>query len=733
MSPTVQAPLLLIATTDDATFGVALHACERIGWRVLHASDEAHLHELAVSERPSLVLLGLGDDSTRARSCRALVERLREAPAPIFVLMRQISEGLIASAYDAGATEVIGLPIRWPLLIPRLQRMFAHAGEAGDPPREPSTPSAVVSADEAGPDPADLREELERHRRTLRNVQRIARLGTWIYDYRSGEMEWSDQTFQLLGLPTGEIATFESLSLCLHPADRERVVEGFLSTNALGQPLVLVCRVVLPSGGVRHVQLRGERPESGESVMQGTIQDVTQQQRSQEKIRRLAHVDGLTGLANRRRFMEQLERARERAWRSGGAMALLYLDLDQFKRINDTLGHSAGDEVLRTVAEVLFDNVRPTDLIARPSDGEDPEISRLGGDEFAILLTEISSRDDARRVAERILVALPKPIQVEGHAISSTGSIGIAVYPDDGDDVETLLKHADRALYHAKEEGRNNYEFFSEALNAGALKRLTMESRLRNAIETQTLRLFYQPRFDVVTERVVAAEALMRWTDSELGSVSPREFIVTAEETGLIIPLGAWALGEACRQSMRWAGAGLRQVPISVNVSTAQFRRDDLVGTVADALAKSGLSPTLLELEITESLMLQDDDDAATALRELRAMGIRVALDDFGTGYSSLSYLARYPLDALKLDRSLVRDVANDPHARDIAAAMISMAHLLGLDVVAEGVDQREQLDFLKEQRCNEVQGWLLAEALPPADFARFLTVEAKEAAEAKA
>jgi diguanylate cyclase (GGDEF)-like protein len=454
--------------------------------------------------------------------------------------------------------------------------------------------------------------------------------------------------------------------------------------------------------------------------MPGTLQDVTEQQRSQEKIRQLAHFDGLTGLANRRRFMEQLQKASERSRHGDHKMALLYMDLDQFKRVNDTLGHSAGDELLRSVSQTLFDKVRVTDLVGRPSISEDPEISRLGGDEFAILLTKIRDRDDALLVAERILEALPTPVNVEGHEISTTGSIGIAIHPDDGEDVETLLKHADRALYHAKENGRNNFKFFTESLNSGAMKRLTMESRLRNAIENDQLRLHYQPRFDPTSDRLVAAEALMRWRDAELGQVSPREFIGIAEDTGLIEQMGAWALNEACSQSMRWQAAGQRPIPISVNVSTAQFRREGLIATLAEALETTGLDPSLLEIEITESLMLQDDEGTARLLREVRAMGIRVALDDFGTGYSSLSYLARYPLDLLKLDRSLVRDLSSDPHAQGIATAVISMAHVLGLRVVAEGVDQQGHLDFLKAQGCDEVQGFLLAKALEPDELVRF-------------
>jgi diguanylate cyclase (GGDEF)-like protein len=745
MAVPCDSPTLLLATEDGPLLEEARHAFERIGWRVAHVRDEPALWAQWERNRPSLVILALGEESQRPQLCGEALTRFAEVPAPVIVATRQLSDALIRSAYDAGAADVIGMPVRWQTLLPRIERLTSPqpaSDESGGEPAEESARAPVEPLAEVAPAPdppaaeasevrpsaeldfEELRTELERSRVELENVQRIAGLGTWTYDFRSGHMRWSNQTYKILGLPSDDIATFESLSMCLHPRDREAVVDAFMSATAGGMPLNLICRVVLPSGGVRHIQIRGAQPSDGSSVMPGTLQDVTEQQRSQDKIRQLAHYDGLTGLSNRRRFMEQLKKAGQRSAKSEHKMALLYMDLDQFKRVNDTLGHSAGDELLCSVAQTLFDKVRVTDVVGRPGTSEDPEISRIGGDEFAILLTEVGERDDAQRVAERILKALPTPILVDGHEISTTGSIGIAIHPDDGEDMETLLKHADRALYHAKESGRNTYKFFTESLNSGAMKRLTMESRLRSAIENGGLKLRYQPRFELENLLVVGVEALARWHDEELGQVSPKDFIVVAEETGLIEPLGFWALVEACSQSVRWQRAGMKPVPVSVNVSTAQFRRDELITNLAHALETTGLDPTLLEIEITESLMLQDDEKTATTLREIRAMGIRVALDDFGTGYSSLSYLARYPLDLLKLDRSLVRDLSSDPHAQGIATAVISMAHVLGLRVVAEGVDQQGILDFLKQQGCDEVQGFLLSEALEPSKIAQFLELE---------
>jgi diguanylate cyclase (GGDEF)-like protein len=688
----------VIGATDSPTREQASAAFAGAGWEPHAVGSAAELREACERIRPTLVLLAFHDMADDGFSlCREIAERF-----PVVVAAWQQRDGAVDAAYAAGAIDVVGVPVRWPLLVPRLGRLR---------------------------DAVEARKDLERSHATLQTTQRIARIGSWVLDLESGRMDWSEQMYELLALPVGSHTGFEAFSLCIHPKDREAVVGALREAVNTRATLSVLHRVILSNGSVRHVHMRGEMADDERSVMRGTLQDVTEQRRAQAKIDRLAHYDGLTGLSNRRRFMNQLERSRERCATAGEKMALLYMDLDQFKRINDTLGHSAGDALLRSIADRLFEKVRVTDVVSRPSEGgEESEISRLGGDEFAVLLTQISSREDARLVARRILTAMPTPISVDGHEISTTVSIGIAIYPDDGEDVETLVKHADRALYHAKEKGRNNFQFFSEALNAGAMKRLTLESRLRSAIESEALYLNYQPRVDIPSGRITGVEALLRWNDPELGRVTPKEFIPIAEETGLIVPLGAWVIREACRQGVAWRGAGTEPPRVSVNVSTQQFRREDLIATVARALEETGFDPGLLELEITESLMLRDDEATATLLRELRAMGMRIALDDFGTGYSSLSYLARYPLDVLKLDRSLVRDLTADPHARGIATAVISMAHVLDLRVVAEGVDQQEQLSFLREQGCDELQGFLFAGALEPEEIAERLAADGDDA-----
>jgi diguanylate cyclase (GGDEF)-like protein/PAS domain S-box-containing protein len=657
------------------------------------ASTWDHVVEATEQGAPDLILLAFSEPLPAIAS--RVVEIRRHCTAPILIATDETDPTAIAALYETPAVDVVPTRVPAPILVNRVDQLLRAIRWEND-----------------------LRESCE----SLDRLQRIANVGSWSLDAGSEEMHWSEQMHQILGFDDSVAKTdFEGFSLCVHPEDRESIhmlIEDVLQEKRdFSAPL----RVVLSSGAVRHVQMRGEISPDVETRAQGTIQDITEQRRAQERIRFLAQYDSLTGLANRGRFMEQLEKSMQSACREGHPMALLYMDLDQFKRINDTLGHTTGDELLQGVAQTLFDQVRSTDVIGRPSGDFDSEISRLGGDEFAILLTAMSSTDDAGLVAGRILEALPTPIVVDHHSISTTASIGIAIYPADGEDVETLVKHADRAMYHAKDRGRNNFQFFHESMNAGAMRRLTLESRLHSALDAGETRMVYQPRIDLASGAVIGVEALMRWNHPELGAVSPKEFIPIAEESGLITELGQWALEQACERCVAWGKEGLAGLDVSVNVSTRQFGPQNLIGRVADALRNSGLDPNRLELEITENVLLRDDEATARVLRDLRAMGVRIALDDFGTGYSSLSYLARFPLDTLKLDRSLVRDLTTSPSARGVATAVISMAHALDLRVVGEGVDEAEQARFLTEHGCDEIQGFLIAGPMEPNVLAAFV------------
>ncbi len=435
---------------------------------------------------------------------------------------------------------------------------------------------------------------------------------------------------------------------------------------------------------------------------------------AQTQLGRLANYDGLTGLANRRRFADRLEAQLARARTNDSALALLTIDIDRFSRINDTLGNAAGDQVIQTIADRIRDHVRTTDAVSRVSR---LAVSRLGGDSFAVMLPSIETEQDAGIVARRLLQAFAEPISVGQQQVSTTASIGIALFPRDAEDAGTLVRHADAAMHHAKEDGGNGFRFFSSYMNAASLRRLTLESSLREALKREELSLHYQPKVELCSGRVSGMEALLRWQHPEMGAISPVEFIPIAEETGSMVAIGEWVLRTACSQNKAWQDAGLLRLPVAVNVSTLQFSQQDLVETVDRTLRDTRLEPEFLELDVTESVIMQDVAGSGRILRELREKGVHVALDDFGTGYSSLSYVRSFPLDSLKIDASFVGDLTLDVGADGIIVAILAMAKVLQLSVVAEGVETEDQADFLRTHGCAEMQGWLFSRALPADKF----------------
>ena len=448
------------------------------------------------------------------------------------------------------------------------------------------------------------------------------------------------------------------------------------------------------------------------------------------RIRRLAYFDSLTGLPNREHFRHRLASALEIAKRHERPMALLCIDLDNFKRINDTLGHGVGDELLRTVASRLREALRASDAVGRAGpDGADENLSRLGGDEFMVLLSEISAPDQTSIVAERIVRTITQPMRLTQHEVLVTPSIGIAVYPADGSDYETLVRNADLAMYFAKRRGPGTFAFFAATMSTGALKRLTVEGKLREAIAKNELSLQFQPQFDLRTGLISSMEALLRWKNAELGAVSPSDFIPIAEETGQILPIGEWVLRTACAQVKAWHDEGLPLVRMAVNVSALQLSRRDFPEVVRSVLHETGLRPELLELEITESAIMQNEAWTTEVFKELKKIGVEIAIDDFGTGYSSFSRLKEFPIDRLKIDRSFVQDLHNKGDDQAIASAIIAMAKTLRLEVVAEGVEEYAQLMVLQDERCTLAQGFLLGRPLPASE-ARLLLLRSADKAD---
>ena len=455
---------------------------------------------------------------------------------------------------------------------------------------------------------------------------------------------------------------------------------------------------------------------------------------SHEQIRALAYQDGLTGLPNRRLLNEHLEKMLARARRKSTEFAVLFIDVDNFKLINDTIGHHAADLVLKHLAASLSDLVRSDDVLSLYLEDEtdlvatittepidESVLSRLGGDEFIILLPDTRDRFAAGTVARRVLKHLEQPIRAEGHEVFVTASIGIATFPEDGLTSEILIRNADTAMYHAKQQGKAAFQYYSAAMNAASVERLTLESGLRRALEDDGLELHYQPQVDVRTGRIIGAEALLRWHHAQRGFISPSTFIPIAEDSGLILPIGEWVIEQACRQAMDWQRSGLPRVPIAVNVSGVQVRRQDLRELVRKSLASTGLEPQMLRIEITETVIVSVRERAIELLAQLRDLGVNLALDDFGTGYSSLSYLKSFPINMLKIDRSFVAEMLTDHTTASIIEAIISMARILGLSVLAEGVEDQSQFAFLKQLGCDAVQGYFVSMPVPAAEFAKLL------------
>ncbi len=447
-----------------------------------------------------------------------------------------------------------------------------------------------------------------------------------------------------------------------------------------------------------------------------TCEDITDRKRAEETIRHKAYYDDLTNLPNRLSFCERLEEAMSEAAEKDRLIAVIFLDLDRFRNINDSLDHNTGDLLIYSVAQRLQCVVRSGDIVAR-----------LGGDEFLIMLPDLNTVQDAAVHARKIIRALSKVFMLNGLELYVTASIGISVYPADGDNAAALIKNADTAMYSVKEQGRNNYQVYAASMNAKNLEHLTLENHLRKALQKKELLLNYQPQIDLNTGRTCGAEALMRWQHPEMGLISPADFIPLSEETGLIVPIGKWLLQNACEQVVQWRKQGLHLQRIAVNLSLRQFQLTNLLDTIAKTLEKTGLEPSSLELELTESIIMQDQEKTVATLRELSLMGLYLSIDDFGTGFSSLNYLKYLPINKLKIAPNFAAGIGKDPNDEAICKAIITLAHSLNLRVIAEGVETTEQLEFLRLHECDEVQGYLFSRPLSAEDVCLFIADEQDE------
>ncbi len=451
------------------------------------------------------------------------------------------------------------------------------------------------------------------------------------------------------------------------------------------------------------------------------ITNISAFKKAVEKSNYLAYHDVLTDLPNRYLFNDRLRQAILYADREDKMLAIMFLDLDNFKQINDSIGHKAGDQLLRGVSDRLLKCLRASDSVSHVTKEETQSLlARLGGDEFTVLLNRIGNVQEPARVANRILKILSEPFQIGSHEVFVTASTGIAVYPFDGKDIDTLLINADVAMYHAKKQGRNSYQYYSESMNKFAFERFTIENKLRKALDHNEFMLFYQPQIDINSRAFIGVEALIRWLQPDLVLTRPNEFIPLAEQSGLIVEMGNWVLRAACEQSRNWQQSGLKPMRMTVNVSGIQFRKDNFVETVSDILNDAGVDPRLLQLELTESTIMHNSEDSIRKLHALQAMGVEISVDDFGTGYSSLKYLKHFPLSALKIDTSFVSEVTTSSNDQSIVKAIITLARNFNLKVVAEGVETIEQLHYLRDCGCDLVQGYLICPPVNSTALAQF-------------
>jgi diguanylate cyclase (GGDEF)-like protein len=547
---------------------------------------------------------------------------------------------------------------------------------------------------------------------TLALAEAAAHLGTWHHDYITGSYGWSDQLYEICARADRETPPTPGLLLeYVHEHDRLALEAAIEFARDERRPFAVDTRLVGDDGVERWVQHRGHFSYSGRRTIRalGTVQDVTQRKRAEERLAYRVNYDELTGLPNRKLLADRLQQAVLQANHSGSTVAVLYVDLDRFKSINDTLGHEVGNAFLRVVTPRLVEAVRDTDTVARS-----------GGDEFIAVLSGLTSIGEAARIAERVVESFAKPVTVGDRELYSSASVGIAVFPDDGETPGELIRSAEAALYRAKERGYGSFRFYSTVTHGRAVDRLELEHALRRGFERDEFALHYQPLVDRYG-RFVAVEALLRWSDPKLGAVGPDEFVPLCEEIGLIVPLGRWVIRTALEQLAAWNALGGDRLRMALNISGRQVLDPTLPSFLRDVVLETGVGFEQVELEMTESVVMGDVAGARSVIAELRALGASVSLDDFGTGYSSLSYLKHFDVDALKIDRTFVRDLPHDRGDAAIVTAVVALGHAMGLRVVAEGVETAEQMAIVTRLGCDEMQGFHFSRPLPPEKLERFL------------
>ncbi|MDJ0759327.1 MAG: EAL domain-containing protein [Woeseiaceae bacterium] len=682
----------ILVVDDDPTLRLLTRAAlEQVGFDVIEADNGEAAIDVATTAFPDMIMLDVEmpvlDGFT---ACAAIRQHKEFVDTPIVMLTGRDDDETIQQAYDCGATDFISKPINWSLLGQRV-RYIVRASRVSRGLRESEGKNrALVRAIPDSMLVVDAEGQLLTHHRGASGSQMIddrMQEGVCIYDVLPQSLSdlWRQQIKQVL--------TTKGVELSEHRAMKNRNSRYYES------------RVV---------------PYTQDSVLI-MLRDVTEQKQAAAKVRKLAFYDTLTGLPNRQSFLIQLAEAIREAEDTDGLVGVVYVDLDNFKLINDSLGHSIGDSLLKDIADRLAASVRRDDFIAGSGKSRGLQLARLGGDEFTVLLPGLETIEQADAVSDRLVSVLKQPVECNGHRFVVTPSVGIAVYPEDGHDLETLMKNADTALHHAKASGRDQVTRFSGTMSIRSLERLDIEDALRTALQNDDLELHFQPKLKLSDQSLTSVEALVRWTHPERGPISPAKFIPIAEDTGMIIELGDWVLHRACQQLREWQSTALHDVRIAINLSPKQFHIKDLASQIIRAIKMQNIQAGLLDLELTEGALMSDLDSTAESLRQIKDTGLSIAVDDFGTGYSSLSYLTKFPIDALKIDRSFVFEIDKSEDSHSICKAIVALAHGLGMEVVAEGVENNEQLQLLRMMNCDEIQGYHFAKPMPASSVFEFI------------
>ena len=681
---------VILVVDDDPTLRILVRATlEKSGFRVEEAEDGEEALRKFIKFQPAAILMDVEMPKLSGyEACKRIREDAIGAHVPIIMVTGLEDLDSINRAYSAGATDFLSKPINWSLIGHRVRYVLRASHTYQDLRTSEAKNNALLTA--------------------IPDTLFIIRRDGQIMNYMAGG------DAMVLPEPRGDQLTIgeylpEPIASEWMNMTRSVINDGYAQQSEFSLEY---------ENHQHHFDLQLV-PYLNDMTL-AIVREITARKRAEDRVHRLAYFDTLTGLPNRQLFLQHLDSAIDHARAHDSKVAALYVDLDNFKRINDTLGHNFGDAVLKTISTRIDTCIRSKDHVVRADadkEDTDPRLARLGGDEFVAILQNLESVDDAIAVAERIRSELNQPVEHLGHEFVVTSSIGVAMFPEDGDDIEDLLKNADVAMYQAKSAGRNSVRFYSGTMSLRSLERLELENSLRHALQRDELELHYQPQIDLSTGEISGVEALLRWNHPERGNIPPSTFIPLAEECGLITPLGEWVLLEACRQSKAWREKYGRQPKIAINVSTQQFVHSDVAAVVLAALADANLSPSALQLEMTETILMNDVEETTRTLRQLKQAGVTIAMDDFGTGYSSLSYLKRLPLHTLKIDRSFVSDLERNCDDAAICSAIIAMAHSLDLRVVAEGVETLEQLKYLRSQRCDEVQGFYISKPRPAAEI----------------